>query len=437
MEGAARWDGAGWSALGSGPGGSVRSLLSFDDGGGPALYAGGILPKEIAKWDGAGWSPLGSGVNSHVYTMTAFDDGSGPALYAGGNFTHAGGLLVRCLAKWDGAVWSPLGGGLGSGLANYAYSTAVFDDGSGPALYVGGMFTSASGGPGNRIAKWDGATWSALGSGANDTVLALAMFDDGSGPVLHAAGLFTSAGGVPANRIAKWDGATWSALGSGVNGQVQTLAVYDDGSGPALYAGGFFTTAGGTPASRIAKWDGAIWSGLDSGITFAGVNALAEFNDGFGSALYAGGSFTSSASGDSFLARYGCAFPSPPGCAGNPAALSALAPSAPLGAPLPLRVAGAAAQSGLGIVYFGASGVDAGGCGLILTGLGEILLAVAPPPHLAASGPLAGGICDLLPFVPATPSLSGATAWLQGAALDLSLANPVELSNALAVTLGP
>lgn len=34
---------------------------------------------------------------------------------------------------------------------------AVFDDGSGPALYAGGTITSASGPPVGRIARWDGA----------------------------------------------------------------------------------------------------------------------------------------------------------------------------------------------------------------------------------------------------------------------------------------
>lgn len=50
----------------------------------------------------------------------------------------------------------------------------------------------------------------------------------------------TVAGGVPASRIAKWDGASWSALGSGLNRfeGARSLAVFDDGTGPALYAGG-------------------------------------------------------------------------------------------------------------------------------------------------------------------------------------------------------
>ena len=96
--------------------------------------------------------------------------------------------------------------------------------------------------------------WSALGSGINGRVDALTVFDDGTGPALYAGGIFTTAGGVAANRIAKWDGTQWSALGSGLNNIVRALTAFDDGTGSALYAGGNFTTAGGMPASNIARW---------------------------------------------------------------------------------------------------------------------------------------------------------------------------------------
>src|SRR5262249_41806501 len=146
---------------------------------------------------------------------------------------------------------------------------AVFDDGSGPALYAGGHFTTAGGVLTNGIAKWDGAAWSALGDGlaiSSHTSIgeatALAVFDDGNGSALYAGGLFDMAGGVPANFIAKWNGSDWSALGSGTNGAVYSLDVFDDAYGPALYAGGAFTTAGGTTANMIAKWVDATWSPL-------------------------------------------------------------------------------------------------------------------------------------------------------------------------------
>src|SRR5262249_11403662 len=151
-----------------------------------------------------------------VLALTVFDDGTGPALYAGGSFTRAGGAQANYVAKWDGRQWSALG----SGMDHYVWALTVFDDGTGPALYAGGTFVTAGGAPVNRIAKWDGTEWSALGSGMdpgmNAGVQALTVFDNGTGPALYAGGDFRMAGGVTANNIAMWDGTQWSALGSGM-----------------------------------------------------------------------------------------------------------------------------------------------------------------------------------------------------------------------------
>jgi HYR domain-containing protein len=294
----AKWDGARWSALGSGLSLPPRALAVFDDGDGPALYAGGgftsaggVAADHVAKWDGASWSALGSGRPNPVNALAVFDDGSGPALHAG-----AGTLFEGGVARWDGSDWIPLGSQMDARVS----ALAVFDDGSGPALYVGGDFTTAGGlAEASRIARWDGASWSALGSGVELPVAALAVFDDGGGAALYAGGSFLGASGVPANRVARWDGASWSSLGSGfangTNGSVSALTVFDDGSGPALYAAGGFTGAGTALASRIARWDGASWSALDSGLE-SSVLALAAFDDGTGAALVAGGAFTSAGS---------------------------------------------------------------------------------------------------------------------------------------------
>jgi len=310
----AKWDGTSWSPLGTGMNGTVIALAVFDDGlgGGPALYAGGDFVtaggetvNHIAKWDGASWSPLGTGLSGgefpgSVLALAVFDDGSGPALYAGGNFTLAGGVEAKNLAKWDGISWSPLD----TEVSGVVRALMVVDDGDGlggsPALYVGGEFWAAGDEIVRGIAKWDGSMWSPLGAGVTSTIHALEIFDDGSGggPGLFAGGGFIVAGGVSANRIAKWDGTDWSPLGSGMNGIVRSLTVFDDGSGggPVLYAGGNFTTAGGVEANYIAKWDGTSWSPLGTGLA-TGVHpfvaSMTVFDDGSsgGPALYTGGRF--------------------------------------------------------------------------------------------------------------------------------------------------
>jgi hypothetical protein len=308
----------------------LHALTVFDDGsgGGPALYAGGIffaaggvISNHIARWDGSTWSALegpgGVGVNAGelgaVNALAVFDDGSGggPALYAGGFFTTAGGMTVNGIARWDGRNWSALEGPGYTGVNGWIKALAVFDDGSGggPALYAGGVFTTAGDVTVNSIARWDGANWSGLeGAGGvgvdGGSVRALTLFDDGSGdgPALYAGGNFLTAGGVTVNRIARWDGSDWSALAGpgsvGVNNEVYALSVFDDGSGsgPAMYAGGAFTTAGGVTVNRIARWDGSNWSALASpgGVGVSSVvRTLAVFDSGSGDgpALFAGGQF--------------------------------------------------------------------------------------------------------------------------------------------------
>ncbi|MBI3844946.1 MAG: hypothetical protein HY292_09940 [Planctomycetes bacterium] len=308
----ARWNGTTWSAVGSGTTGAVYSLASFDDGTGPALYVGGLFStingvtaSGIARFKASAWSSLSNGVagaggTTAVQALRPFDDGTGPSLFVGGNFKLAGGIDATNVARWTGSVWSALP----SGLDGSVNATIVFDDGSGPALFAGGGFTRAGGVALNYAAKWNGTSWSSLGSGVGPSGFAaiscFAEFDDGTGPALYAGGIFTAAGGAPVMNIARWNGIAWSDVGGGVtgtpNGFVSALAVFDDGGGPALYAGGTFTSAGGVPANHIARWNGSTWSSVGGGVDWNDgstpfVSALQVFDAGTGPVLYATGSF--------------------------------------------------------------------------------------------------------------------------------------------------
>lgn len=306
VSGVARWNGATWSALGSGvyvP--LVGALVGWDDVTGPALFvggsmwtAGGIPVSRVARWKGGSWGALGTGLNGSVLSLCAHDlnDGSGPALYFGGSFEGlfgaAGSTPAHAIAQWNGAAFRPLGSGLGSSLGRAAArALATFDFGSGPVLCVGGTFDTAGGASAGNIATWDGANWASLGGALSNRVLALQYFDDGSSPALFAGGDFTVADGADVKRIARWNGAGWSPLGAGINGSVRAMTVFDDGSGPALYAAGHFTAANGVPANHIVRWDGSTFTPLGRGLDYQGAHALAVFDDGGGPALYVGGSF--------------------------------------------------------------------------------------------------------------------------------------------------
>ncbi len=220
----------------------------------------------------------GNDVSGLAKAFTVFDDGTGPALYVGGTFQYVAGQEVGYVARWNGTGWTKLG----TGVNGEVKALAVFDDGSGPALYAAGYFDRAGGQAVSNVARWNGTSWSPLGAGISNVVTALQVYDDGSGPALYAGGGFLTAGGLTVNRIARWDGFSWSALRGGLDGEVLSLAVFDGGGGPALYAGGQFRNAGGTPANFFARWNGTAWSAPPTPGFY--VDAISVHIDGGGAA---------------------------------------------------------------------------------------------------------------------------------------------------------
>ncbi len=209
----AKWNGSTWSALGNSVSDSVFALSVFDDGGGPDLYAGGDFTfagdtyvLHAAQWDGSAWFAMANGRTSPVLTMARSDNEGEAALYVGG---------PDSVSKWNGTSWSGVNGGVectGFRCETVVHALATFDDGIGSGLYVGGKFSIAGGTSANNIAKFDGSTWSALGTGVSicggvscsPVVYSLAVFDEGTGSGLYVGGSFLSAGGVSVNNIARW-----------------------------------------------------------------------------------------------------------------------------------------------------------------------------------------------------------------------------------------
>jgi len=255
--------------------------------------AGGVPVRHIASWTAStGWMDLGGGVDEfnglsiYVAALCQYDDGTGNALYAGGNWETAGGVPARGLARWNGTSWSAVGGSLDAYYGGAVESLATFSSGGSTVLVASGAFSSIGGVVANRIAQWDGTSWSPLDAGINARARAMVQFGDD----LYVTGDFSQAGGSPSLKIARWDGSSWSDVGGGFNSYGDAIAVYDDGSGPALFVGGNFTTAGGISANRLARWDGNSWSTFPGGEVAGGfrVSALAA---GAG-CLAIGGQFT-------------------------------------------------------------------------------------------------------------------------------------------------
>jgi len=263
------WDGSTWSALGTGPNGTVHAIAIS----GTNLYVGGnFTTAGIAKWDGSTWSNLGTGPNGVVYAIAIL----GTDVYVGGSFTTVGGTTSAInIAKWNinNSTWSNLGIANTNGTV---YAITIL----GTDVYVGGSFTTIGGISASRIAKLNGSTWSNLGI-ANSTVNAIAIL----GTDVYVGGSFTTIGGTSANRIAKLNGSTWSALGAGFTTTVNAIEI----SGTNVYVGGLYTTPGGQLAINIAKWNtiDSTWSALGTGLT-GRVNAIAIS----GTNVYVGGEFS-------------------------------------------------------------------------------------------------------------------------------------------------
>ena len=300
----ASWNGSTWSPLGGGVDNTVSAIAAMPNGdlvvGGAFLNAGGVAVNRIARWNGATWSPLGTGCDASVFALAVMPNGD---LVAGGVFATAGGVVANGIARWNGTSWSPLGAGIASSSFPGVYALAVLPNGD---LVAGGIFTSAGGVAANRIARWNGASWSPLGSGlggfASPQLAAwcLAVLSDGS---IVAAGGFSNAGGVSASNIARWNGATWAPMGQGLGGSVYALAPLPNGE---VVACGSFTLTGGTTVNRIARWTGSAWSALGDGLTGQYTNlttgALALRPNG--EVVVGGGFSVAGNQGTAYFARY-------------------------------------------------------------------------------------------------------------------------------------
>jgi trimeric autotransporter adhesin len=174
-----------------------------------------------------------------------------------------GGTPALRVARWNGASWSAFGQGIG--VFNYHPMFAIAELPNGDVL-ASGAFPSVVGAPnqGTGISRWNGSAWVPIEPPTIGDGQALTRLPNGD---VVVGGTFTSLAGVAVNRLGRFDGTTWSPLGSGVSGSVNSsvsaLATMPNGD---VIAGGEFQTAGGVPAQRVARWSGTAWSAMGAGL---------------------------------------------------------------------------------------------------------------------------------------------------------------------------
>ncbi|MEO1277523.1 MAG: hypothetical protein AAFV77_01015 [Planctomycetota bacterium] len=295
----------------------VSDLVVFDAGDGPKLYMAGnfesvidsrfgeVRAPGLARWDGERWSAVpgldgpGLELNSRVITLEVLDDGTGPALYIGGEFTSAAGLEAPFIAKWDGTSWTTFEGPGSPSPGSKVTSIHVHDFGDGPSLFVCGDLFDVATLTAPAVLQWDGTAWIRPGSNlpGSTSGSALASFDGD----LFVGGLEMGRDGERIPAIASFDGEDWSTP----VGENQRIIAFPDsefwelreaeinGQDVLLASGRFRIIEDDTQiASNLAYWDGERWVSAEPTTGFhANVVAdFVDFDDGDGPGLFMAGS---------------------------------------------------------------------------------------------------------------------------------------------------
>ena len=233
----------------------------------PLTYLNNV---KIPDENGFGISPFGVSGPSCIVKAVLYDNTGN--IFVAGTFIGAGGLAASNIARYyiPKQQWVALTDqttGLNGVFGPSSTVNALTYDYNNKFLYVGGVFTSASGSTCKNIAKWDGVNWSEItASGFNGPVYALEWEQINNH--LYVGGDFTSVDLISVSNIAYWDVNTlsWSQLsgdsgsgGNGTNAPVYTLKY--NSTNNLLYVGGNFTriqmpeTSFTKDAYFIATWD--------------------------------------------------------------------------------------------------------------------------------------------------------------------------------------
>lgn len=142
--------------------------------------------------------------------------------------SNIGGTAIDYLGRWDGTAntFASVGGGVS------AFSLGTVSVPGTDNVYVCGSFTLAGGSVSvNKIAYWNGSSWSNLAGATLFTGTVQAMAYDSVHGLLYASSYDTT---ITANRIGVWNGASWTGIAEATVSNYCKLTIDGDGN---LYAG--------------------------------------------------------------------------------------------------------------------------------------------------------------------------------------------------------
>lgn len=218
-----------WVTLGGGTNNTVNEVLTLPDGDllvvGTFTYAGGVACQGAARWNGSGYTAMGT-LPDGVVTCAVVHEG---VIHVGGSFNNGSIDLLH----WTGTAWE----GETVFASKWAEVTALHSHNG--QLYAAGSESGFAGVDHGVKVKQSG-NWSPLPGVLNGPIHALEFHED----FLIAGGEFTGAFLSTQNEImhvARYMNAGWHQVADGLDGTVHDLMVHDG----ALYATGMMVAMTG------------------------------------------------------------------------------------------------------------------------------------------------------------------------------------------------
>lgn len=407
-----------FSQLTVGTGSTIVRFATSEDGRLALLSQEGLADFEILQWNGSAWITLAtlqgdSFGGGGIYDIFFLPDGS---LLAGGAFASIEGVVANKVARWDGTSWSPMGAGLVGSVDSFGW------DPSGQLLAgtrgaLGGPFVEG-------LARFDGSAWQPAFVGTEGVAVFVNDFKFLADGRLAATGLFDFPSSGESSCVAIWDGLDWTLAGTPlppITSSFPSAGAIEELPGGDLVVGGNFSSIAGVAANGLARWDGSSWSELLPPSFSATVSDLLV---GPGGDLWIGGKidlFSSIAGGLARLIPDCKAEATSYGVGGSTSAgvLELAATNLPwtgtvFEAELGSLSSGAIAFSLLG---FQPDGVPL--ASLTPEGSPDSTLLLVPDLSFFESLPASAGSASLELPLPANPSLAGVSLYLQGLIVEL------------------
>ena len=220
------------------------------------IYYAGAVRIDTAQWftnnpvlrySHGQWDTLGA-FNNIIWTFAHFQD----TLFVGGDFTSANGMAVEHMACFAHGAWFPCGS-----FSNRVRSLKVLDG----QLYAVGAFIIADGDTCYGIVRRSQGQWMPVGHLRPASFSGLLDVEFFNGNIVVAGAIRV----LPGNRLAQFDGTTWTSVGQGVIGSLSGPLCLKSFQG-SLYIGGQIRTSEGNPGENIMRWDGYTFHPVGDGI---------------------------------------------------------------------------------------------------------------------------------------------------------------------------